>query len=167
VSQTRQSVYPGLGPQALTGSPSNSGSAGAFPFENYQTPLLDLTIGQQLGIEIFPARPGYIVQVVNRSWLVESLSGTQTVPPSLQIGSNAAHNNIQALNSSPTNANVNGFTTPFYTSGGGIIPTGLQQIANATAFLDIITGASGTGGFALKARYVLSVFWVAVGGSSI
>ena len=164
--QVRSSVNLGLGPQALSGSQSNSGSANAFPYETYQTPLLDLTMSQ-LGIEIIPARPGHIPLLFQIFWIMETLSGTQVTPLQAQMGSNAAHNNLAPLSSAPSNATVNGFTTPFYTRGGASAGNGTQQIPNSPVFLDVVSGAQGTGGFALKGRLLVATYWVAIGGNPI
>ena len=128
--QMRSSIYKGLGPQPL--SSGALGGATAYPYENFQTPLLDLTVGSQLGIELVPARPGYVPVQVLREWIVEVFTGTQVTPATSQSGQNAAHNNFQPLNSTPTNANLNTFVPPFYVTGGAIQPVSVQLATSTT-----------------------------------
>lgn len=161
--QVRNSIIMGLGPQALEGPGLVSGSNVAFPLEIYQTNLLDLTI-PHLNIELVPAKPGHIPIQLSRNWIVESRSGTQVTPAQFQAGSNAAHNNYNTLSSTPSNANVNGSTPIAYLLGGTAQPMNLQLFPNTPIMLDVISGASGTGGFSLKARYDMHILWVAVGG---
>jgi len=131
--------------------------------ETYSTPVLDLT-KIVTGIELVPARPGYIATQLNREWIIVQFAGTQTSPTTYQAGSDAAHQNYAAPSPTPTNAVVNAIVnTPAIGNGGGIV-TGGQRFPNATIFLDITVAAQGTGGFTLLARYVTNVWWIAVGG---
>lgn len=161
----------GLGPAPI-GSPGG-GLSVAWPIESFETPSLDLTVVQS-NIELVPARPGYIALGFAALWLIEAISGTQTSPPTLQAGSDAAHSNfIPSTNSLPSNANINGGTTlPFLASSGSFIiissptTTTLQRLPNTTTFLDITAGAAGTGDFALRGRLIVGVKWCSARSSS-
>ena len=135
-----------------------------YPNEAYVTPLLDLTV-VTLGIEFIPARPGHIPQIGASNWIIELVSGTQTVPASFQAGSNAAHNNIFTTAARPATADVNGANPPSLSTGGVIAATTNQLLPNLPVFLDVTAAAQGTGNFKLKARFVCRVSWLAVGGA--
>jgi hypothetical protein len=151
----------GTGPASL-GSPG-AGTAVAFPHETYVTPLLDLTKAQ-LGIELLPAKPGYFPILLQTTWSIEQVSGTQTVPASVQAGSDAAHSNfLFASSTTPSNANVNAANPPSIAAGpsNATFQNGLQT--NAPIFLDITSPCQGTGGFQLKAKLFMLVGWLATG----
>ena len=162
----------GRGPQALEGStralqlagvdPSTllSAAMGAFSLETYETPLLDLTKTYS-GIELVPARPGYIPIHSTRTWIIFSRSGTQTSPPTTNIGNDAAHTNIQpSINTTPSNVNVNG-AVPISLAQGVAQNQGPQILPNATVYFDLTAPATGTGGYSCMARYAIAIFWVA------
>lgn len=160
--QRRQSFWAGVGPQSL--EPGVAGATVAYPPELYQTPLLDLTVAPQSNIELVPARPGHIPININRLWVIELLTGTQVTPATMQAGSDATQSNFMPLVSSPTNANVNGFTTPFFFTGGSATLDTVKQLVNTPVFFNLVTPASGTGGFSLKGRLLVHVNWVSIGG---
>lgn len=155
----------GAGPSALG---PGAGSAIAFPGEVYETGLLDLTV-PNLGVEIVPAKPGYIPIGLSPVILVEQVAGTQTTPMSSQAGSDSAHTNFVVPGSvAPTNASINACVgnTPAVVGGlsvSGNAARAAQHFTNAPIILDITAGAQGTGGFILKARLVFTIFWTAVG----
>lgn len=159
----RNSIYAGLGPQSLQGPGSRSADNPAFPWETYQTPLLDLTKTYS-NIEIVPARLGYFPFLLIGTWLIEQRSGTQTSPPTIQAGSDANHVNFIASSSpSPTNADTNNANPPSQTAlVGGAVMT-LQRIVNAPVYMDVTVAASGTGGYSCMASFVYSIMWVASG----
>jgi hypothetical protein len=151
----------GAGPIPL-GSPG-SGSLAAYPVETFISPPIDLTL-VTLGIELVPAKPFYFPWLVNANWLIESFTGTQTSPPTFNAGSDLAHLNfISSTSASPSNANTNASSPPAAVAGPPMVfpATPLRSIANATVFLDIASGAVGTGSFSLKARLVVDVAWQA------
>jgi len=157
----------GLGPIPL-GSPAGGGLL-AFPAESFISPLLDLTV-PTLGIELVPARPGYFaVPSGNAIILVEQAAGTQTSPPTTRAGSDPGHtNSIPSASTQPTSGAINGLIAAGALPGFTIGPVstantaGVQQLANTPIILDIVTGAQGTGGYILKAKIEIRVFWVAV-----
>jgi hypothetical protein len=161
--QRRQSGYLGLGPQSLQGPNTGSGSSVAYPLEFYQTPLLDLTKTYS-NIEIIPARPGYVALIFFTRWMIESKNGTQVTPITCQAGSNITKNNNLALNSNPSNINVNNASTvpPCFVLGQSqLVPA--PVLINTPILFDVVTPASGTGGFSLMARLFVSAIWAAVG----
>lgn len=135
----------------------------SYPFEGFESATLDLT-QITLGLEIIPARPGYFPYIFGALWIVESVSGVQTSPPTFQAGNDAAHTNTILPNSTtPSNANVNAANSVCAVTGPGLLNSGtVKKIPNATVFLDITAPAVGTGGFALKARLWVEVIWLAV-----
>jgi hypothetical protein len=161
VSPPQDFLGPGTGP-----IPLGSGGSGlsAFPVESFTTSILDLT-QVVAGLELVPARAGYIPRLGGGFWDIEQVVGTQTNPPTIQAGSDTAHSNfIASTNATPSNASTNAAATPCVISGpnqasGG----GVQSLTNATIFVDITVGATGTGGFVLKGRFVVNVLWMAVG----
>jgi hypothetical protein len=157
----------GAGPQLLEGPGTNSAAVGAYPVETFQTPLLDLT-KTYANIELVPARPGYYpvgyVGAGFPQWVIESASGTQTSPPTVQVGSDAAHQNTLALSAAtPTNAKVNVATPPTIVDGPTLAATTIQRIPNAPVFFDLTVPAAGTGGYSCMARLVIYICWIAVG----
>lgn len=154
------SLGDGLGPVAL-GS-SNGGSSLAFSHEVYESPTLDLT--QPISnVEMIPAKPGHtaIFTTGDGFWVIESVSGTQVTPPTIRMGADAAHTNcIPSTATSPPNADVNAANPPslstFVTGAGNTV----QRFANTPVFLDITAGATGTGGYACRARLSILVRWV-------
>lgn len=161
--QVRQGFYRGLGPSLFQGPGTPSAGAVAYPIEIYSTPILDLTKIVS-GIEAIPARPGYIATQFNSRWIVQQLSGTQTSPPTYQMGSDPAHQNFVPSTAAPSNASVNAIVGTPALGNGGLLQTGLQFFPNAPVFFDVTAAAQGTGGFALLARHVSVVWWIAVGG---
>lgn len=154
------SLGDGLGPTPL-GS-SGAGSLVAFSHEVYESPTLDLTQTVS-NVEIIPAKPGHVAAFVTGDafWVIESVAGTQVTPPTIQMGSNAAHTNyIPSSAATPPNADVNAATPPsistFPTAAGNTV----QRLANTPVFLDITAGASGTGGYACRARLSVLVRWM-------
>src|SRR5579872_710594 len=93
--QMRQSIWQGYGPQPLQGQANAAlcARSNAYPIETYQTPRLNLS-KTYFGIELVPARPGYVAAPRSRFWVVSSVSGVQTTPPNTQAGSDAAHLNF-------------------------------------------------------------------------
>lgn len=152
-------ITQGLGPEML-GDP-NSGSRVDFPYETYVSPSIDLTQVAS-NIEIIPARPGHIPFVNIRNWLIESHAGTLVTPPTTKAGNDAAHTNVFSSSSTtPTAADVNGAVVPSIGGGPTFALNAAQRMPNATVYLDVTSPASGTGGFALTARLVMQVFWMA------
>jgi len=150
----------GLGPAPL-GSPGSAGLV-AFPVELYQTPNLDLTV-PNLGIELIPAKPGHFPVLVNANWIIDSASGTQTTPPTTRAGSDAGHVNFASQTSTkPSNASVNGANVPSMGDGNANAALTLRRIPNAPVIFDIVAGAQGTGTFAVRGRFSVSVNWVSV-----
>lgn len=150
----------GQGPVPL-GS-TGGGSLCGFPVENFQTPLLDLTTAN-LAIELVPARPGYAPIVNFAEWIISQKFGTQTSTATYRAGSNTGHSNFIASVSEPSNAQVNaGSSGPYIASSAFTALIDVKLIPNATVYLDVTAGASGTGGFALLASLSVSVAWVAV-----
>ena len=150
----------GAGPSGFPGG----GGLVAYPDECFQTPQLDLTV-PTLGIELVPAKPGYYPMFVNGRWLIESHAGTQTTPPTTQAGSDAGHVNFLAnASTTPANADVNNANPPSISTSinAGTVNT-VQRIPNATVFFDVVAGAQGTGGFALRGKFTCIVKWVATG----
>jgi len=173
--QMRSSIWQGLGPQALQG-PANAAScarAGAYPIEAYQTPILDLTKTYS-NIELVPARPGYVALARSRFWIVTSVQGVQTSPPTCRAGSNtelesstgepsSIHDNFFPLASTaPSNASVNAITTTPVLIAGSSAANNLQLFQGRTVFLDVTAPAVGTGGFKLFAMLLVTVQWVAL-----
>lgn len=156
----------GLGPQQLEGPGSASAGLGAFAFEFFQTPLLDLTKTYS-NIELIPARPGFIpISSTNvEKWVIELVQGTQTSPPTVRAGSDAAHTNfINNQNNTPSNAIVNTTVPPAVTIGNNlnfVLP--VQSLPGVPVFFDLVSPAQGTGGYIVKARYVCGIAWVPVG----
>lgn len=149
----------GVGPAPV----GTSGSAGlaAYPCEVFISPILDLTV-PNLGIEIVPARPGYVPEWLGSLWIFESITGTQTTAAVSKAGSNAAHTNLLGSGTGPDNADTNAAHPPSVGFGSQINTYSLQRIPNATVYLDVTSGASGTGGFSLRARCAIIVMWMAV-----
>lgn len=159
-------VIPGLGPLVL--EPSDRISAGRvpYPLEIYTTPLLDLS-QVVTDLEIVPARFGYVP--VNRVsgvalWVIESIVGTQTTPPTIKAGSNTARTNFFASSSAtPSNADVNGANVPSISNASSAIAAvGLQLLPNSPIYFSITSPAAGTGGYKCMARLVFNVAWTAV-----
>lgn len=154
-----------LGPGAGPISTGTGGAGfGAYAVEAFESPILDLTT-TALGVELVPARPFYTPRLITASWLIEKVAGTQTSPPTVRAGNDAAHGNfIGQMSTTPSNANTNAAATPCVvtgpTAGTALGPT-VQTITNAPVLLDIVSGATGTGGFMLKARLVVLVLWFA------
>lgn len=173
--QMRQSIWQGAGPQPLQGA-ANAAScarASAYPLETYQTPILDLTKTYS-GIELVPARPGYVATPRSRVWTVISVSGTQTSPATYNAGSNTGlesstaepasiHDNFMPqANALPTNATINSGTTPPFVTNATSAANNLQLFANAPVLLDISVPAAGTGGFKLLMMLTVTVEWIAL-----
>jgi len=139
-----------------------------LPCETYQTPLLDLTQAT-LGIELVPAKPGYIPIGLTSIWLIETSTGTQTTPPSIQAGNDSAHTNIMANTSTtPSNANAASCVGNTPALAGGPSTASAAQLAaqhnqNAAVVFDVTAGGQGTGGYTLKGKLVLVIMWQAVG----
>lgn len=156
----------GVGPQSLEGPGTQSASAGPF-VDLFQSPLLDLTQVVS-NIELVPARPNLIpfpVNLVTAFWFVEQRSGTQTSPPTIQAGSDAAHQNFFTTTSTtPSNANLNASVVPAPIAGPGIgVFSGtLKRIPNAPIMLDLTVPAAGTGGYSCRARIFVVVAWIAL-----
>lgn len=150
----------GLGP--VPGSNPGGGLV-AYPNETFETPILDLTV-PQLGIELVPAKPGHIAFSILAATIIESVTGTQVTPATWRAGSDAARVNQSPLVSTPSNANVNAANPPCVGGlGGNIFTSPQQQFANTPVLLDVVSGASGTGGFSLRGRFSMSITWLAVG----
>lgn len=153
------------GPAAL-GSPG-AGSTVMYPCEAFQTPQLDFTRPTTTSIELVPARPGHFPLILTSIFLIETATGTQTSPPTTRAGNNATHDNLIAQNSTnPSNAAFNTPSVAPCISGGGSVPAAAtQRIPNAPVFFDVVTGSAGTGGYALKGKFVVFVLWTAIGGA--
>lgn len=163
MSRTADYLGNGVGPMSF--GPQAGGGLVAFPCEAFETALLDLTV-PNLGIEIIPAKPGHFPVLLNPLWIIEQFAGTQTAPGACNAGSNPAHNNFLLSFTQPSNANVNAITTTPCTLSAGtpVAPANsVTRIPNAPVILDITQGSAGTGGFVLKGRFVLYVFWVPAG----
>ncbi len=154
----------GAGPQPL-GSPG-AASLISYPVETFQTPLLDLAV-PNLNIEFIPAREGFVAWRLSSAWIIETALGTQTTPPVVRAGSDAARTNFLPSTSSPSSANVNASVgnVPSLASGIGNVNSNQanQKIPGATVYLDVVSGGSGSGGYALLARLVVNVMWMTVG----
>lgn len=154
----------GIGPVQI--GTAGSGTLVVFPGETYQTPLLDLT-QITLGIELIPAKLGHIPRLsssVSSRWMVESFSGTQVTPATLQAGSDAAHSNfIAPVSTSPDNASVNAANPISFAQGPAEAAVTTQKIPGAPVIFDVVAPCVGTGLFSLKARFACFVTWVAVG----
>jgi len=149
----------GLGP-IPDGSPG-AGSLVPFPLEVYQTPILDLT-KPNLGIELFPAKPGYVALSNLVEWVITQVTGTQTGVLSAQAGSDPAHRNLfNSQATQPSNATVNGANPPSR-SGNQTLAFTVKLFPGAPVILDVTAGAVGTGGFTLNGFFVAYVFWMAV-----
>ena len=160
----RQSIYMGLGPQAFAGPGLGSGAALPFPLETYQTPLLDLTKTYS-NIELLPARPGFYPVIISSMWLIESHSGTQTTPPTIQAGNDLNHVNIIPLSATrPSNANVNAIGQNGICTASAAAANTVQKIIGVPVFFDLTVPAVGTGGYSCFGHYVLIVCWMAVDG---
>ena len=158
---TNDNLGYGQGPASL-GSPG-SGAIISFPYEMYQSPQLDLT-QINLGIELVPAKPGYIATRQGSLWVIELVQGVQTVPLQVQAGSNAAHTNFFASSPVPSNVDVNGAVPPCFATSPVVTSAAntVQQFPNTPIIMDVTVGAQGTGGFALKGRLCSIVFWAPV-----
>jgi hypothetical protein len=133
----------------------------SLPLISYQTPLLDLT-KVTLGIELIPAKPGFVPFVASSFWSIEKASGTQTASPTTQLGSDVAHTNVYGpLAAQPSNADVNGANVPSIAQGN-ISSFNLQLFPNAPCMFDVTAGAQGTGAFSLMGRFNVDVFWIQV-----
>lgn len=153
---------PGLGPANLEGDQSTSASLVLVRPETFSSPLLD--ISQALsGMEIVPARPGHVFVVSRMQWIIESVVGTQTVPLNMQIGNNPTHDNVLTSTATPSNVDTNTAIPPSPTTGQAP-PALVQNFPNVPTFMDITSGAQGTGGFKVMARFIISVIWYGVGG---
>ena len=151
----------GLGPEPL-GSPGGGGLV-AFPCETFQTLLLDLTKTVS-GIELVPARNGHVAFQLASFWIIESTTGTQTSPPTVQAGNNGAHTNyIPSSGTTPSNANVAATVAPGVTAGPFAAGNSIQIPINSPVLLDVTSGATGTGNFTLMGRLVTLVTWSEVG----
>lgn len=157
-------VQPGLGP-GLPGDPSSGIGVVAFPVETFETQTLDLTVAN-LGLELIPARPGYVPVFVSSYFVITASSGTQTSPLVSQAGQDAAHTNFWASQNGLSNATVNAGTAPYASIGPmAAAAATVQRNKNATVILDVTTGAVGTGGFTLSGRFVVVVNFAATGGA--
>ena len=157
-------VQQGVGPQPLE-SPGAGAAYKSLPVvEVYVTSPLDLT-QPHLGIELVPARPGYVPFNFDFSqWVILSTSGTQVTPATVQAGSNPAHNNYIASQSIPSNADVAAAVPPCGASpNANTLQTAGQQVFPGNAvILDVTAGAQGTGGFTLVARMTIQVRWISM-----
>lgn len=155
----------GTGPQTLEGPGTNSAAVVAYPVEPFQTPLLDLTKTYS-NVELIPARPGYVPIVASGffpEWVIESVTGTQTSPPTIRAGNDAGHvNTIPSTATTPTNALVNTAVPPTVVTGPANPAVTLKRIPNAPVFMDITVAAQGTGGYSCLARLSIVVYWFAV-----
>lgn len=156
---------PGVGPELLEGPGISSGSLVSYLTETFQSLPIDLTTIQG-AIEIIPARLGHFPVCLAAQWVIESVTGTQVTPPTSFAGSNAAQNNffVSGLNTTPSNANVNGASPPSLAAGPNgliFIPT-TRQVSNATVYFGISSPAAGTGGYRCIARLVCRVIWMPV-----
>jgi len=147
----------GLGPSTL-GSPG-SGALVPLAFETYETQQLDLTV-PNLGIELIPAKPGYVPVAYVGYWIIDGQSGTQTSAAVAQAGSDAGHSNFLASTATPSNAEVNGSNPPSLAISPNIPADTVKMFANSPVILDVTTAAQGTGSFSLLARLSISVFWI-------
>jgi len=150
------------GPQALL---VPGGGLIAYPFEEYQTLLIDLTVGVA-GIEVVPAKPNHAPVLYTARWIIEKHTGTQTVPATFKMGSDASHSNYTGLTSTgPSNTDVNNANPPSlsgYSLGSLFLALTNKLLPNATIFLDTVAPAQGTGGFSLLARLTIQNYWLAV-----
>lgn len=154
----------GAGPSAL-GSPGGA-SLVRYPVEVYQSPLLDLGIVQS--VELIPAKPGFIpaCPVVQAFWMIEGLNGTQTLPPTWQVGSDPSHRNFIDRQTTTTPFTGEGTTPPYYTQIFTSFLTNVPVLPNLPTYLDIVSAAAGTpangAAFQVLARLVVPVMWIAV-----
>ena len=156
-------LIPGTGPLS-DGSPG-SGALGAYPMEVFETPSLDLTKTYS-GIELIPARPGYLPFLLLPQWMITIASGTQTSGATAQAGSNAAHTNFfNTTANTPSNAAVNAAVgnTPCRGGNPSAATSTLRRFTNRPVLMDITVGAQGTGNFALACRFIAIVGWVPTG----
>lgn len=151
-----------VGPMQL-GAP-NSGLFVLWPSEIFQTPLLDFTQPVS-SIELIPARQGHFPLISQARFLIEALAGTQVTPPTIRAGSDVGHVNFWAQSSiTPSNTVFNTPAVPPALGGAPSQPaSSVPRISNAAVFFDIVTGGSGTGGYALKGKLSVAVFWIALG----
>lgn len=147
--------------------PIPSGTAGlvSYPSETYATPILDLTVAN-LGIELVPAKPGHFAVSSGSEWIIESVNGTQVTQVTCQAGTDLAHVNFfTSFNGRPTNVEVNGVVPPSLGTGAPTAAQTLQRTSNTPVIFDVTVPATGTGGFALRARFCVRVRWIAEGGT--
>lgn len=143
-----------LGPDAL------AGDMAMLPVEIFQTAYLDLTQVVS-GIELIPAKPGYAPQILTSGWIIDAVTGTQTTPVTTQAGNDGAHSNIfPSASTNPTNTDVNTGSVPCLGTNMALTPNTTKRIANAPVYLDITTGAQGTGGFSVFASLFVYVMWL-------
>lgn len=131
--------------------------------QTYTTGAIDLTATQTIAAFI-PARSGYFPVMQSRQWIIHSKAGTMSTSPTVRAGSDAGHVNfIASTNSTPAAATVNaGAGGPFIDAGPSFPTLAAQRFDNTAVAFDVVTGATGTGGFALNAELVVSVFWCRV-----
>ena len=155
----------GMGPQSLEGPDLLSASLSAFTMEIFQTPTLDLT-KTYADVEIIPARPGFVPFLASANlnrWLIESITGTQTTPPTIRAGNDAGHSNfVTSTATTPSNAAVNAASPPSQITGPSAAAVTAKRFPGATVYFDLTSAAVGTGGYACRAKYTCAVIWVAV-----
>mgnify|MGYP006866179937 CR=1 FL=1 len=141
------------------------GSRVGFLVETFQTPLLDLT--QTIdNLEFIPARPKHVPMYAfnytlgSSCWIIESVTGTQTSPPTFSIGQDAARTNIVAATATtPSNADVNNAVVPSLGTALAVAVVSAQLLVNTPAYFKIATGAVGTGGYRCMAKFSLTIMW--------
>lgn len=149
----------GAGPVPL----GPTASLAAYPVEAFESPILNLAT-TTLGIEMIPAKPGYFPSLINLFWIITSKAGTQTTPPTCRAGANSTHDNLWTTSSTtPSNASVNGAAPPSVAFGPLTVNYAARALPNTPIIMDVTTGAQGTGGFTLRAKMLLVVFWLPEG----
>jgi hypothetical protein len=150
----------GTGPQQLEGPRTNSGTASPYPFDIYQTPLIDIakTVSN---IELVPARVGFYPVLFHMAIVAEKIVGTQTSPPTIRAGNNATHDNYVATDANdPTNAAVNASVAPALVGVLNLVSNTMKQATNAPVLFDITVPAAGTGGYSCMVKFVTTVTWI-------
>lgn len=162
-------IIPGIGPEPLEGAGTISASLNLF-CEVYVSPVLDLTKTIS-DVELIPAKQGYFPLALNQYFVVVSRSGTQVTPATIKAGNNTNKTNFLCIFSGvpipstiPINTDVNNANPPCITNNNGnsaFTPV-TSPIPGRPVLMDVVTPASGTGGFSAMVRMIAFVGWVAV-----
>jgi len=163
MSRTFDYLSAAAGPISLSRA---GGGLVAYSIESFQSPLLDFSVAV-FGIEILPAKPKHVALLVGAPvFIFESSRGTQTSTATVNLGSDATHDDFANINT-PGNVLVNAITVyPCTIAYGGLSTPGnpTRLTPNATVFLDVAVPAAGTGNFSLKGRLSFTAAWLPVGG---